>query len=93
LWPNSLQGALAQERGNIPRPLGYGDNFDEVDLDAIDNQVRAYRPEEDWIFSEVFSFVSHTRSSGKRGECVKELADPSVGGVDVVVSDVFPNLG
>jgi hypothetical protein len=87
-----LLGALTQKRGNIPRTLGHSHNFDELVLDAIENQVRAYRPEKDRVFSEVFSLVPHRRGSCKRSEGVKEFANPSVGGVDVVVGDVFPNL-
>ena len=84
--------ALTQKRGNIPRALGNGHNLDELILKAVENQVCAHRPEEDGISGKILALVTHSGVSGQFVKSVEELVDPAVGGCNVVLGDVLPDL-
>ena len=73
-----------QESRNIARALGYSDDLDGERRSSIDNQVSAYRPEQDWEIGEVFAFMTHARRSTERIKRVEEFGHLTVGGIDTI---------
>lgn len=54
-----------QERGNVARALRYGNDFDPLVNDAIDDKVGAYRKEQHRIVRKVFALVTDAWSLPK----------------------------
>src|ERR1019366_2020583 len=85
----SVQTA-AEEGGDIGRILRDGNTFNGAVFGAVDDQVRANRPEQHRISGEVLAFMAYTRCACEGFERIKQLSGPAVGRVDVVGGDVFP---
>ena len=45
----ALLSPWPQKRGYIAPTLGDGDNLDSFGLDAVEDQICAYWPEQDWV--------------------------------------------
>jgi hypothetical protein len=80
-----------QESADIVRTLRDRNNFDRPVFGA-NNRVGTDRPEQHRIAREVFAFVAHARYASEGFECVKQSSYPSVGRIDVVGGDVFPDF-
>jgi hypothetical protein len=61
-------------------------------LDAVENQVCIEGPEKDGIVGNVLSLVADSWISRDSLKGIEEFPNPALGSVNVVVSDVFPNL-
>jgi hypothetical protein len=61
-----------QERGNIAGSLAHGDYFNGLPLDAIDDEIRIYRPEKNGIRRKIVASVSHTGIERKSVEGIEE---------------------
>jgi hypothetical protein len=62
-----------QERGNIAGSLAHGDYFNGLPLDAIDDEIRIYRPEKNGIRRKIVASVSHTGIERKSVEGIEEF--------------------
>lgn len=81
-----------KERGDVPRALGHGYYFNSVNLRAVENQICGYRPEKDGIVGQVFPGMTESGCASNGFKRFEEFSDPAICGVDVVLSDEFPNL-
>jgi hypothetical protein len=71
----------------------HGDDPDRPLLRRVRNEVFLTRDvESQWAGGQVRSSVSDVRGCRERGSCGVNISEDPVGSVDVVVSDVFPNL-
>lgn len=88
----SLWKALLQKSRNIARSLCHGHNLNQlrcvVICGAIDNQVRANRPEQNRVSGQVLAFMTDAGRFANGLKRVEQLVDPSVGGVKIVLGDI-----
>ena len=85
--------AIPKERRNISRALRNCYHLDGVaSFETVDDHIRSYRPEQNWISGEILPTVSNAGHPGDFLECTKEFGDQTVGGSDTVRSDVIPDV-
>ena len=85
--------STAEKRRNLTPTLGDGNYRDGLlRRDAIDDHISANGPEQHWIIRQIIACVSHARHAPEGVERIEELADPTIGGVNVIGGDVFPNF-
>ena len=66
--------ALMQERRNISGALRHGDDIDGLALGAVNDEIRADRPEPDRITREVFAYMAHAGIFAKASNASKSFA-------------------
>jgi hypothetical protein len=59
---------------------------------AVNHKIRADRPKQNWVGSQVFATVSHTWILTQSFKSIEQLLNPAVGGVDIVSRDVLPDF-
>jgi hypothetical protein len=84
--------SAAQEGGNVTGTLRRRHDFDGTAFSAINNELRADGPEQNRVSGQVFAPVSHAGSLSEGFKRIEKFFDPVVGSVDIVRSDVFPNI-
>jgi hypothetical protein len=89
---SGLGHAPMQERGNIAGSLAHGDYFNGLLLDAIDDEIRIYRPEKNGIRRKIVASVCHTGIERKSVEGIEEFSYPAVGGINIVLGNIFPDF-
>jgi hypothetical protein len=88
----SVANSAAQECGNIAGALSHRNDLRGVAFGAVNDEVRADGPEQNREPRKVFAPVPHAGSAPEGFKRIEQFADPSVGGVDTVRSNVLPDI-
>jgi hypothetical protein len=72
--------------------LGYSHDFNLPAMFAIDDKVGGYGPKQDFVIGEVLACMAHSGIASQSLERVKELVNPAIRRVNIVLGDVLPNL-
>src|ERR1017187_515838 len=88
----SLRKALVQEGRNIARALGHGHNLYGPRCGAIDDEVSAHRPEQNRVSGQVLALMAYARRVANGVKRIEQPAYPLVGGVNVILGDIVPDV-
>ena len=82
---------VVQEGGNIARTLGHGHNLYGPRCAAIDDEVSAHRPGQNWISGQILALMAYARRVADGVKRIEQSADPLVGGVNIILGDIVPD--
>src|SRR6266536_78396 len=81
-----------QESGNIACTLGHGHNFNGPGCSTIDYEVSAHRPEQNRVGGQVLAVMAYAGRVADGVKRIEQLAYPLVGGVNIILGDIVPNV-